>query len=228
MAKMIDRYETNFYRRYMFPSKRLRHFDVVCMLLKAYQGTIGTTPNSVLDVGCGAGWHLEAARAMLPTAKLTGVDRSKGADLKSLWMLGGDPNAEFIDMDLMSPHPLVSGKHDLVWCIDVAEHIRPDCSKILAKFIAGSTGKMLIFGGATTGHEGGHSRNHCNCRPAGYWAWVFRRQGLTYCRRLTEWLRRSTRIRGIRHLGEYIEAYVLAPPPVAGERQENQPTPRNK
>ena len=185
-----DHYSRKFYRRRINPTLRIKYFLFMAPLLRCYIRTLGSSlPSSVMDIGCGAGWHLDVARAMLPEARLIGIDR--GETPKSLWLLKDDDNAEFVDMDLTNPKPI--GQADLVWCMDVAEHLKPECTEEFAKFVADSTGKMLVFAGALTGMDGGSSVNHVNCRPDGYWVKLLSKHGLVKARRSTLWAREMLR-----------------------------------
>ena len=82
----------------------------------------GSTPDSVLDVGCGRGvWLAEWLKH--PGVVATGVDGDY-VERKSLLV----PAANFLAADISKPLDL-GRRYDLVECLEVAEHIPSDTGR---------------------------------------------------------------------------------------------------
>jgi hypothetical protein len=83
-------------------------------------------------------------------------------------------------------HNPVGGKgkrFDLVLSLEVAEHISSENVPALVRFLAGLTGRFLVFSASRPGQEG---TGHVNTMPTGSWIHAFEEQGLELEVGLTE------------------------------------------
>lgn len=108
----------------------------------------------VLDVGCGPGTLVRALREKGMTA--FGIDKDERVSGKQF----------LISDDILS----LNGRHvaELVLCIEVAEHVDPQCADELVRQVVGCVrnGGRLFWSAAVPG-QGGVS--HVNCQPKEYW-----------------------------------------------------------
>jgi len=123
-------------------------------------------PNSMLDIGSGS-------NVMVQTALKLGVD-AIGIDLHQ---------SADIQHDLNDPIDL-NRKFDLVLCIEVAEHLKPESADILVQTIANHmhVGSKLIFTSALPGQGGD---NHLNEQNPVYWRSKLHDKKISYQRALT-------------------------------------------
>lgn len=91
-------------------------------------------PSSVLDLGCGAGWYLQAARDYGANIA-DGVDNSEGAT--------------GIKYDLSIP--LVLKKYDVVLCLEVAQFMTESSIRVLVQNCLVNCGKYVVFSAAHIG-----------------------------------------------------------------------------
>ena len=126
-------------------------------------------PERYLDLGSGTG-------AMVNLARKIGID-AYGVDV-----ING-PEHWFIRHDLNEPLSLPAS-FDLITCIEVAEHLHPTSSSILADTIARhlQPGGRLVFSSAPPGQNGDH---HTNNKPPWYWREQFHNAGISYRADLT-------------------------------------------
>ncbi|WP_162877238.1 glycosyltransferase [Mycobacterium persicum] len=124
-----------------------------------------TRPSSVLDVGCGVG-------GWVATWLDNGVD-AIGVD--------GDyvpraqlciPADRFIDHNLTTPLDL-GRRFDLVTCLEVAEHLRPEAAETLVDSLC-RHGDVIVFSAAVPGQGG---TGHINERWPSFWAALFATHG---------------------------------------------------
>lgn len=123
---------------------------------------------SALDVGCGSGvtidafeqlgvscWGLEGNKAVLD-GTCRNTQRLLLCDFTKQWV--------------QWPVPV-----DLVWCVEVLEHIPAKFQSNVVRTIESNTGKVAFVTAAQPGQPGYH---HVNCRPRGHWTEIFEQAGL--------------------------------------------------
>lgn len=133
-------------------------------------------PGSVLDVGCGTGTWLEAAR-MRGATEVAGVD---GVRIPADQLLIAQDG--FHVADLNRPFSL-DRRFELVLCLETAEHLEPQSAAVLVATLA-SHGDRILFSAATPGQPG---TNHVNCQWPDYWQDLFNRHGFA-CTDSVRWL----------------------------------------
>lgn len=134
-------------------------------------------PESVLDVGCGAGYMMEYFSHIIPTHGVDGSTKAKEISNVS----------NMIDVkDLRIPFDL--GKTwDLAISIEVAEHIEPEFADIYLDNIIKHADRVLL----TTAKIGQGGRNHVNCQNKQYWIDKMSLKGYEFKPEITEKIRTS-------------------------------------
>jgi SAM-dependent methyltransferase len=131
----------------------------------AFSHIFSDPPQSILDVGCGTGTWLKAAREF-------GVPDVFGIDGILVPEDRRHLSGVIKQCDLTVPFQL-GRRFDVAMCLEVAEHI-PDASAAgLISSITSHSDKVL-FGAACPGQYGQH---HVNCQWPGYWQELFNRHG---------------------------------------------------
>jgi SAM-dependent methyltransferase len=103
------------------------------------------TPRSILDVGCGAGWSMEATRDIYPAATISGVEPS----------IANAQKARSAGFDVLSTRfgngMALSGPYDLIYSNNVLQHVTdlPAYFRDLAANLATDGRVALIFPDAT-------------------------------------------------------------------------------
>jgi SAM-dependent methyltransferase len=121
---------------------------------------------SVLDIGCGLGSWLAAAQS-LGTTEILGIEGP--------WL---DRNALVVDLNLVQVHnldqPISLGRRfDLVVCIEVGEHLKPEAAPNLVGSLV-THGDCILFSAAIP-FQGGS--DHLNEQFLDYWAALFAKHG---------------------------------------------------
>ena len=124
------------------------------------------SPESVLDVGCGAGAWLSEYRNLGITDYL-GVD---GAYVQpSSLLISSD---HFQGEDVSKPFEL-GRRFDIVQCLEVGEHLPANCAETLVANLV-AHGDKILFSAATPGQGG---ENHINEQTHEYWRQLFAKRG---------------------------------------------------
>lgn len=119
---------------------------------------------SVVDVGCGTGGWLAAA-------KDAGVTRIQGLDGSDIADDQLQVSSRFRKVvDLTNP-PSVTETYDLAICLEVAEHLPEDAADRLVGFLC-ELAPIVLFGAAVPGQGG---TGHINEQWPSYWASLFAR-----------------------------------------------------
>ena len=119
---------------------------------------------TVVDVGCGNGFLLnEFDRA---GKKVEGIERSR--HVMAVLPRGLQDAVRIADFSE------VSGRFDLVCCVEVAEHIPAGRSEELIGSLVGVASDWIYFTAAPPGQSG---HGHINCRPISDWLEMFERRG---------------------------------------------------
>ncbi len=123
-------------------------------------------PKSIVDLGCGVG-------AWLAVFRECGIDDVLGIDGEYVdrSMLQID-DQHFLAFDLRRPLQL-NRKFDLALCLEVAEHLPPDCARTLVNSLVRIAPAVLFS--AAIPHQGG--TNHLNEQWPSYWAGLFKEKG---------------------------------------------------
>lgn len=138
----------------------------------------GVEPKSVIDVGCGNGEWLRAAREL-------GVERTVGVDR------GPEPQefpGVYMQVDLEKDVFIASHQdYDLAICLEVAEHLQPKTALRLVVSLS-SLAPVILFSAAqpgqgpypppdATSEEWASGSWHINEQTPQYWGLEFRRLG---------------------------------------------------
>jgi len=137
-------------------------------------------PESVVDIGCGAGIYLAEFRKN--NIEIVGFDGSPAASAASLV---GDKIKEH---DLCRPLKF-DRQFSLCLCFEVAEHLAEECAGVLVNTLTGLA-KTIIFTAATPG-QGPKSIGHINEQPPEYWLELFKQKNFFINKNLTEKVRRE-------------------------------------
>jgi SAM-dependent methyltransferase len=119
-------------------------------------------PSSVVDVGCGAGTWLAAARR-LGAEKAVGIEGAWVANVRL-----ASPDIHMHHADLEAPLPRL-GRFDLAMCLEVAEHLTRDRAEGLVVDLCALSDTVLFS--AAIPWQGGIG--HLNEQPQSYWAGLF-------------------------------------------------------
>jgi SAM-dependent methyltransferase len=135
----------------------------------ARQAIARFSPTSVIDTGCGSGLYLQAfvqqgveAHGVELSAAALGRCRAIGLDVRKHDLTKGEP---------------LPWTADLVYSIEVAEHL---AAKYARNFVATITGAARKIAVLTAAHPGQGGANHINCRPREYWIRLFAERGFEY------------------------------------------------
>ncbi len=111
---------------------------------------------SVIDVGCGNGFLLEAFAGAGKRVK--GVDCSPDV----LRVVPSHLRAHVVIEDFAA----TNSHWDLACCVEMAEHLEPERSQELVSALVRLARRWIYFSAAPPGQVG---RGHINCRPLDHW-----------------------------------------------------------
>lgn len=123
-------------------------------------------PKKILDIGCGTGTWLSAAK-ILGAKEVLGID---GVNIPDNIMK--IKKKEFLCKDLTKPIKLKKN-FNVVLCLEVAEHLDKKYSDILLRTLTNHS-DTILFSAACPGQKG---ENHLNCRWPDYWQKKFNKLG---------------------------------------------------
>lgn len=119
-------------------------------------------PKRVLDIGCGTGTWLRAAKE-LGAKEVLGID---GVDIPRNQLL--IDSKDFRKRNLTKPI-ILNKRFDAVFCLEVAEHLNKKYALTLIKTLTWHS-NIVLFSAACPGQIG---QNHINCQWPSYWQALF-------------------------------------------------------
>jgi cyclopropane fatty-acyl-phospholipid synthase-like methyltransferase len=154
----------------------------VAVVLEYYQ------PQSVVDIGCGAGVYLREF-FQKGIEDLLGIDGSPAASQEFLLSLD-----KLVIFDLAQTYKF-KRKFDLALCLEVAEHLRKEDADTLISTVTAAADD-IIFTAAVVG-QGPRSIGHINEQPHSYWIEKFASRGFFYLSDQTEEMKGEMKVRGV-------------------------------
>jgi len=137
-------------------------------------------PKTVVEFGCGPG-HLSRELAKLGV-QVTSVDGFSKPDFTDL-------SVEFSPLDLNNADAIanffVGKQFDLAVSLEVAEHLQPESSPTLIKWLT-QVAPVVIFSAAVPSQDG---HGHINLQPRDYWHKLFTQSDFVISDRIREKLR---------------------------------------
>jgi SAM-dependent methyltransferase len=159
-----------------FFQQHLMNFPIYEELVKEMYKLLprGKKTSSVLDVGCGGGYLVEAWRLETPLKSYC-VEGSVNATLA--WSPIVAPHYYKL-VDLKSPDAFDHiPKTDVVTSFEVAEHLPPSHADHFVQLIVHHSPEIVFFGAATPNQDNGRNPSHLNENTFTYWMEKFRAQG---------------------------------------------------
>lgn len=124
-------------------------------------------PKTVMDLGCGTGRSLDLFLEYDIDA--TGIEGSSLVKSKAR-------HPERIQLFNLHEELNLGKKFDLIWCMEVVEHIHPDYVHNLMKTFLNHS-ERIVLSAAPPGQGG---EGHYNEQPASYWIDLFEQYGFSY------------------------------------------------
>jgi len=136
-----------------------------------------------LDIGCGPGGQVESAERMgFISLGIDGDYSLLDTKLKTFKILFTDLTKVILDLPI---------KFDIIWCVEVAEHIDEKFTNNLLESIK----KNLALNGIvifTACHKEGEGIHHVNIKSKEWWINKFQEKGLCYFENITNDLKKSS------------------------------------
>lgn len=164
-----SKYDHNFYEQ-----MRLASRSSARAILPYLWEILDNKPRSVVDIGCGTGSWLAEAQALFGITDILGID---GDHVEATQL--EIPESKFRRYNLAEPLPipfydfstpqLQPVRFDIVFCLEVAEHLPSDVSDSLV-FSLTQLGDLVLFSAAIPCQPG---TNHINCQFPHYWVNLF-------------------------------------------------------
>ena len=124
-------------------------------------------PKTVLDLGCGTGQSLDFFLEC--GIDVSGIEGSSLAKSKAR-------HPERIQLFDLNEELNLGKKFDLIWCVEVVEHIQPNYVHNLMKTFSNHSDRIVLS--AAPPGQGGEG--HFNEQPASYWIDLFEQYGFSY------------------------------------------------
>ncbi len=126
-------------------------------------------PSTIIEFGCGPGYLARELASL--NIKVDALDGFSDPDFSN------DPLITFSKVNLDDAVEveqfLGTNKYDMAICTEVAEHLKPESSVHLIKYLTQSA-PVVIFSAAVP-NQNGHG--HINCQSRVYWHQLFRKNG---------------------------------------------------
>lgn len=139
----------------------LQHPKKLAMTLHLFK------PHSVLDIGCGTGVSLDFF--LQRGIDVLGVEGSSLA-------IDRAQHPERIQLANLNEELNLNRSFDLIWCLEVAEHIHPKFVNNFIKTFVNHTNRVVL----SAAQPGQGGEGHFNEQPADYWIELFRKNGFAY------------------------------------------------
>ncbi len=156
MGKPTDVYDEAFYRRQREDSLRSAR-AVLEEFFRHYH------PRSVVDIGCGVGTWLKAARS-LGVADVLGID-GHGVAADQLLV----EREHFLQVDLAATWPALERRYGLAISVEVGEHLPASRAQGFVETLTRAS-DVVLFSAAIPGQGG---RHHVNEQFPSYWIALF-------------------------------------------------------
>ena len=131
------------------------------------------SPHTVLDLGCGTGASLDFF--LQRGIDVAGIEGSSLAKARAR-------HPERIELFNLNEELNLNRKFELVWCLEVVEHIHPKFVDNLMKTFANHSDRIVL----SAAHPGQGGEGHFNEQPASYWIALFEQHGFTCDKASTE------------------------------------------
>ncbi len=157
---------------YMGGHGGVTHSDVGALVFLKKEFSI----QSMIDIGCGPGGQVDAARKN--GIESFGVDGDKSLKFNKPW---------FFIHDFTKGHFACKRHFDLAWSVEFLEHVEEKYQPFYMSLF--QRAKVVVCTAAPPGKPGYH---HVNCREIAYWIKVFKKYGFAFDTNGTEQLKKHS------------------------------------
>lgn len=154
---MLSNYKSSFYKRVDL------NYESALLILKYIFDLVNV--KSIIDLGCGTGIWLKAAKEL-------GVLEIVGVDFHNNYNMLVFPKENYIKKNLIDNF-YIDKKFDLAICLEVAEHLPENNTNDLIRKLVGLS-DLILFSAAIP-FQGG--TNHINEKWQSFWVWKFEEYG---------------------------------------------------